>query len=110
MDRDPRRRPEYNTENPEDKAEYRAFGERLVVKHGPECLREGMRAFEDDRQNWMKARQGELEEHIPSSRKKLTGFMSSSTATPRATRTRTGALYPAPNRTRSWTSKNNLRK
>ena len=54
--------------NLKDKTEYRAFGEYLVVKHGPERLREGMRVFADDRQNstnWMKARQAELEEQYP---------------------------------------------
>lgn len=54
--------------NLNSKEEYRAFGEYLVVKHGPERLKEGMRVFADDRQNstaWMEARQAELEEQYP---------------------------------------------
>lgn len=54
--------------NLKSKEEYRAFGEYLVVKHGPERLKDGMRVFADDRQNstaWMEARQAELEEQYP---------------------------------------------
>lgn len=51
-----------------NKQEYRLFGEYLVVKHGPERLREGLRVFADDRKNssnFMQARQAELEEQFP---------------------------------------------
>ena len=54
--------------NTKNKTEYRAFGEYLVVKHGPERLKEGMRVFADDRKNssnFMEARQLELEEQYP---------------------------------------------
>lgn len=54
--------------NIKDKKEYRAFGEYLVVKHGPERLSEGMRVFADPRKNstnWMMNRQRELEEQYP---------------------------------------------
>lgn len=54
--------------NLKDKNEYRAFGEYLVVRHGPERLREGLRVFADDRKNssqWMEARRAELEEQYP---------------------------------------------
>lgn len=54
--------------NMQDEAEYRLFGEYLVVKHGPERLNEGMRIFADDRKNstqWMNARQAELEAQYP---------------------------------------------
>jgi len=48
--------------------EYRLFGEYLVVKHGPERLKEGMRVFADDRKNstaFMERRQAELETQYP---------------------------------------------
>ena len=48
--------------------EYRLFGEYLVVKHGPERLKEGMDVFADPRQNnavWMAKRQKELEQQYP---------------------------------------------
>ncbi|MEG1491467.1 MAG: strawberry notch family protein [Oscillospiraceae bacterium] len=51
-----------------NKVEYREFGEYLVVKHGPERLKEGMRIFADDRKNstlWMNSRQAELERKFP---------------------------------------------
>lgn len=51
-----------------DKQEYRAFGEYLVVRHGPERLQEGLRVFADDRKNsttWMEHRQEELEAQYP---------------------------------------------
>lgn len=51
-----------------NKEEYRLFGEYLVVKHGPERLREGMRVFADDRKNssnFMERRQAELEAKYP---------------------------------------------
>lgn len=51
-----------------NKEEYRLFGEYLVVKHGPERLREGMRVFADDRKNntaFMVRRQAELESKYP---------------------------------------------
>lgn len=54
--------------NLKDKREYREFGEYLVVKHGPERLKEGMRVFADDRKNstaWMNGRQAELERDYP---------------------------------------------
>ena len=54
--------------NLKDKTEYKAFGEYLIVKHGPERLKEGMRVYADDRKNstqWMKNRQVELEEQYP---------------------------------------------
>lgn len=47
---------------------YRKFGEYLVVKHGPERLKEGQRIFADDRANTeadMKRRQLELEREHP---------------------------------------------
>lgn len=51
-----------------NKEEYRLFGEYLVVKHGPERLKEGMRVFADDRKNstaFMQNRQAELEAQYP---------------------------------------------
>ncbi|MBO5700933.1 MAG: DEAD/DEAH box helicase family protein [Clostridia bacterium] len=51
-----------------NKEEYRLFGEYLVVKHGPERLKEGMRVFADDRKNstaFMERRQAELETQYP---------------------------------------------
>lgn len=51
-----------------NKEEYRLFGEYLVVKHGPERLKEGMRVFADDRKNstaFMERRQAELEAQHP---------------------------------------------
>ncbi|QUO37956.1 strawberry notch family protein [Dysosmobacter sp. Marseille-Q4140] len=54
--------------NLRDKAEYRAFGEYLTVRHGPERLKEGMRVYADDRKNssqWMQNRQHELEVQYP---------------------------------------------
>ncbi|MDD6316798.1 MAG: hypothetical protein PUB63_07260 [Clostridia bacterium] len=54
--------------NMQDQTEYVAFGEYLVVKHGPERLAEGMRIFADDRKNstqWMNDRQAELEAQYP---------------------------------------------
>lgn len=54
--------------NLKDKEEYRLFGEYLVVKHGPERLREGMRVFADDRKNstnFMERRQADLEAQYP---------------------------------------------
>ena len=51
-----------------NKTEYRAFGEYLVVKHGPERLAEGLRVFADDRKNssiFMQRRQMELEQQYP---------------------------------------------
>lgn len=48
--------------------EYRAFNEYLVVKHGPERLKEGMRVFANDAKNstvWMQRRQAELEAMYP---------------------------------------------
>lgn len=51
-----------------NKEEYRLFGEYLVVKHGPERLKEGMRVFADDRKNstaFMESRQAELEAQYP---------------------------------------------
>lgn len=51
-----------------NKAEYAAFNEYLVVRHGPERLREHMRVFANDRQNsttWMNQRQSELESQYP---------------------------------------------
>lgn len=54
--------------NLKDKKEYAAFGEYLIVKHGPERLKEGMRIFADDRKNstaWMEGRQAELEKEHP---------------------------------------------
>lgn len=54
--------------NLKDKAEYRAFGEYLVVRHGPERLTEGMRVFADDRKNstaFMNRRAAELEQQYP---------------------------------------------
>lgn len=54
--------------NLKNKAEYRAFGEYLVVRHGPERLAEGMRVFADDRKNstaFMNLRAAELEQQYP---------------------------------------------
>ena len=54
--------------NLKNKAEYRAFGEYLVVWHGPERLAEGMRVFADDRKNstaFMNRRAAELEQQYP---------------------------------------------
>ncbi len=54
--------------NMKDKTERAEFGEYLVVRHGPERLREGMRIFADDRKNsafWMQQRQSELETMHP---------------------------------------------
>lgn len=54
--------------NLKNKAEYRAFGEYLVVRHGPERLTEGMRVFADDRKNstaFMNRRAAELEQQYP---------------------------------------------
>ena len=54
--------------NMKDKIEWAEFGEYLVVRHGPERLREGMRIFADDRKNsafWMQQRQSELETMHP---------------------------------------------
>ncbi|MET0016478.1 LPD38 domain-containing protein [Oscillibacter sp.] len=51
-----------------NKTEYRDFGEFLVVKHGPERLKEGMRIFADDRKNstaWMEDRAQALEKQYP---------------------------------------------
>ena len=51
-----------------NKDEYRLFGEYLVVRHGPERLKEGMRIFADDRKNdeaWMQARQAAIESQHP---------------------------------------------
>lgn len=51
-----------------NKTEYRDFGEYLVVKHGPERLKEGMRIFADDRKNstaWMEDRAQALEQQYP---------------------------------------------
>lgn len=48
--------------------EYRLFNEYLVVKHGPERLREGMRIFASDLKNseqWMNSRRKELEDEHP---------------------------------------------
>lgn len=55
--------------NLRDKVEYKAFGEYLTVRHGPERLKEGMRVYADDRKNssrWMQNRQHELEVQYPS--------------------------------------------
>lgn len=57
--------------NLRDKAEYKAFGEYLTVRHGPERLKEGMRVYADDRKNssrWMQNWQHELEVQYPSFR------------------------------------------
>lgn len=54
--------------NTKNKTEYRAFGEYLVVKHGPERLKDGLRVFADDRKNstnWMENRTAELEKKYP---------------------------------------------
>ena len=54
--------------NLKNKSEYRAFGEYLIVRHGPERLKEGLRVFADDRKNsttWMEGRQAALEEQYP---------------------------------------------
>ena len=48
--------------------EYRMFNEYLVVKHGPERLKEGMRIFASDLKNseqWMNSRRKELEDEYP---------------------------------------------
>lgn len=57
-----------NGVNTRDNKAYKAFGEYLIVKHGPERLAEGMRIFADDRKNstqWMQNRQAELEAQYP---------------------------------------------
>lgn len=54
--------------NLRNKAEYQAFGDYLVVRHGPERLKEGMRVYADDRKNstqWMQNLQHELEQQYP---------------------------------------------
>lgn len=54
--------------NLKNKAEYQAFGEYLVVRHGPERLKDGMRVFADDRKNstvFMNRRVAELEKQYP---------------------------------------------
>lgn len=54
--------------NVKNKEEYRAFGEYLVVRHGPERLKEGMRVFADDRKNstaFMNRRETELAAKYP---------------------------------------------
>lgn len=54
--------------NVKNKEEYRAFGEYLVVRHGPERLKEGMRVFADDRKNstaFMNRREAELAKQYP---------------------------------------------
>ena len=54
--------------NLKNKEEYLAFGEYLVVRHGPERLAEGMRVFADDRKNstaFMNRREAELEKQYP---------------------------------------------
>lgn len=54
--------------NVKNKEEYRAFGEYLVVRHGPERLAEGMRVFADDRKNstaFMNRREAELAKQYP---------------------------------------------
>jgi len=54
--------------NLKDPKELKAFGEYLIVKHGPERLAEGLRVFADDRKNsshWMQNRQADLEEEYP---------------------------------------------
>lgn len=54
-----------------DKGEYKAFGEYLTVRHGPERLKEGMRVYADDLKNstqWMQNRQAELEAQYPAFR------------------------------------------
>lgn len=54
--------------NLKDKDEYRAFGEYLVVRHGPERLAEGMRVFANDRKNstaFMNRREAELAAKYP---------------------------------------------
>lgn len=51
-----------------DKEEYNEFGEYLIVRHGPERLRENIRVFADDRKNdaaWMERRQAALELEHP---------------------------------------------
>lgn len=58
--------------NLKDKEEYRLFNEYLVVKHGPERLREGKRIFADDRKNstnWMNDRAAALEAQHPQFKK-----------------------------------------
>ena len=54
--------------NLKNKDEYRAFGEYLVARHGPERLKDGMRVFADDRKNstaFMNRRVEELEKQYP---------------------------------------------
>jgi N12 class adenine-specific DNA methylase len=54
--------------NTRSKKEYKAFGEYLIMRHGPEYLAEGKRVFADDRKNstaWMQRRQMELEQQYP---------------------------------------------
>jgi len=54
--------------NLKDRTEYRAFGEYLIARHGPERLKEGMRVYADDRKNstaFMERRQAELEAQYP---------------------------------------------
>lgn len=51
-----------------NKTEYRHFGEYLIVKHGPERLKEGLRVYADARKNteaFMARRQQELEAQYP---------------------------------------------
>ena len=54
--------------NLKDEGEYREFGEYLVVKHGPERLKEGMDIFADPKKNneeFMDKRAAELEKKYP---------------------------------------------
>ncbi len=54
--------------NVRNKTEFRDFNEYLIVKHGPERLKEGMRVFADDRINnadYMNQRRLELERQYP---------------------------------------------
>ncbi|HNW87260.1 MAG TPA: strawberry notch family protein [Candidatus Limiplasma sp.] len=54
-----------------NKTEYAAFNEYLVVRHGPERLKEGMRIFANDAKNsttWMNCRAQELEAEYPAFR------------------------------------------
>ncbi|MEA4920624.1 MAG: strawberry notch family protein [Clostridiaceae bacterium] len=54
--------------NTRNTKEYRAFGEYLAVRHGPEYLAEGKRVYADDRKNstaFMQRRQMELEQQYP---------------------------------------------
>lgn len=51
-----------------NKQEYADFNEYLIVRHGPERLKEGKRVFADNRHNssiWMMNRQAELEAQYP---------------------------------------------